>query len=356
MSFLLMCTMLQLYNIVRYNKLKTGFAPVAQLDRARRFGRWGWGFESLQAHNLLVLSGQGKIFTFYVCRGGGIGIRARLKIVSLWGCGFESHPRHSRCSFECGPWGVLNVMHGESHPRHLSAGSSVGKDNLGHLSKVIYNAGCSSVGRVRGLGPWGPRFESGHPDTKNKFRPRYHSTSWKERVRAPRHKKQNHVLWYYSCLSTVNQNPANLCCMGLLSSPSSSLWLFTSGLVTESQAFLYDSCFLQRNIILKPSPFAFTFHIILFFALSSLWGLPSILVNMVSACRYGGLKDEVFSIPAVSQNSCQLSSPVSSLARTTLSKPSAVNFCICGPCSIVTNVKITVYGAIFKLKKNIIMI
>ena len=31
---------------------------------------------------------------------------------------------------------------------------------------VIYNSlsGCGSAGRVRGLGPWGRRFESSHPD------------------------------------------------------------------------------------------------------------------------------------------------------------------------------------------------
>ena len=31
-----------------------------------------------------------------------------------------------------------------------------------------YNSlsGCGSVGRVRGLGPWGRRFESSHPDHK----------------------------------------------------------------------------------------------------------------------------------------------------------------------------------------------
>ena len=28
----------------------------------------------------------------------------------------------------------------------------------------VCKSGCGSVGRVRGLGPWGRRFESSHPD------------------------------------------------------------------------------------------------------------------------------------------------------------------------------------------------
>ncbi len=69
--------------------LATPVALVAQLDRASDFGSDGWGFESLQARQLVE-----EWFLFH-CRGGEIGRHAWLR--SMWEfipCGFKSRLRH----------------------------------------------------------------------------------------------------------------------------------------------------------------------------------------------------------------------------------------------------------------------